>query len=164
VKSSFDKSGKQGAWVLLVAVFAAGLYSVVRGCGVNEESRVRAAVYAGVVALEKKNMLKCASMVSESFRDKHGNDRASLLGGIKVFFNEYQDLKIDVKQLKIEIKGPQADCRARFVCYFKNTGDAQLYYDNGTLDLRFQKEEGLWKVRGLEYSGSNATLFLQSVA
>lgn len=150
--------------VLFVAAFAVGLYFVVRGCGVNEESRVRSAVYAGVVALEKKNAIKCASLISESYQDKYGNDKVSFLKAVTEFFNEYQDLKIDIKQLKIEVRGPQAGAEARFVCYFKNSGDAQVYYDNGKLDLRFQKEEGLWKVRALEYSGSNEILFLQSVA
>jgi len=41
--------------------------------------------------------------------------------------------------------------------------DVEVYYDNGKWGLRFQKEEGLWKVRALEYSGSNEMLFLQSV-
>ena len=66
--------------------------------------------------------------------------------------------------LKIDIEGAQAAADISFKAYFRKPGDAQLYYDNGKLEVRLDKGSGRWKAVSIEYSGSSEILFLQTVA
>jgi hypothetical protein len=147
--------------VVLGAIFA---YALIRAFGENDESRVRRAVYAGIVAFEKTDIVKCSPLISDAYEDTFGNNKTAVLRFLSEIFKDFKDFKVVVKKLKVRVKGAEAGGDVWFICYFKKISDEKLYYDSGKIEFGFVKEHKSWRVKIIEYSGSNELLFLQSVA
>jgi len=147
--------------VVLGAIFA---YALIRVSLENDESRVRRAVYAGIVALENTDIVKCAPLISDAYEDTFGNNKAEVLRFISEIFKDFKDFRVVVKKLKVKVKGTEAGGDVWFTCYFKKISDEKLYYDSGKIEFGFANEHKSWRVKKIEYSGSNELLFLQSVA
>lgn len=159
------ESKKQFA-IILGAVFCAiVLYAMIRIFSEDDESRVRKTIYAGVLAVERQDILKCGLLLSDDYQDSYGHNKAMVLKFVSEIFKEYKSFKIHIKQLKIEIKESSAEADIAFKCYFKKWGDEKrMYYDTGKLKVHFDKEGRRWKVKKIEYTGANELLFIQSVA
>lgn len=160
------ESKKQGLIILVFIVCAVFVYLFIRFVTEDEEARVRRVVYAGVLAVEKEDVLKCMSLVSSAYEDPNGNDKTYLMRIVTQIFKEFREFKVDIKKVKIEIGESGADSEVSFKCYFKKPGQDQIYFDTGRLKLHFQKEEDRWLVRSMEYLGAKEleSLFLQGVA
>jgi len=159
-----NRNGKSGRIVFFVALAAAVLYLCVRLFSVDDESRIRKVVYSGVVGFEREDIFRCASIISDNYSDQYGNSKASFIGIIKDLFSDYSDLRVEIKQLQINVEKEGSGADVGFVCYFKKTGEKQIYYDKGKLKIIFRKEAGHWKIFSVDYSGSKDILFIQSVA
>ena len=159
-----NRHGKTGAIVFIVTLAAAVLYLCVRLLSVDDESRVRKVVYSGVVGFEREDILRCASIISDNYSDQYGNSRAVFIGIIKDIFSDYSDIRVEIKQLQIKAEENDSVADVGFVCYFKKTGQKQIYYDKGKLKIIFKKDDGRWKIYRVDYSGSKDILFIQSVA
>lgn len=158
------ESKKQFLVILCVALVAIFAYALIRTFSENDESRVRRAVYTGIVAFEKTDARKCAQLISDAYEDTFGNNKAEFLRFLSEIFKDFKDFRIVVKKLKVKVKGTEAGGDVWFTCYFKKIGDEKLYYDSGKIEFDFVKELKDWRVKKIEYSGSNELLFLQSVA
>ena len=150
--------------ILGVTLGAILAYTLIRVFSENDESRVRRAVYAGIVLIEKKDIQKCAPLISDGYEDTFGNDKASVLRFLSGIFKDFKDFKVIVKKLKVKANGAEAAGKVWFICYFRQIGDEKLYYDPGKIEFEFVKELKDWRVKKIGYSGSNELLFLQSVA
>ena len=159
------ESKKPGLIILAIIFCAVALYLTIRISTEGDEARIRRTIYAGVLAAEKGDALRCISFVSNSYADSYGNDKASLLKVIMRVFRDFKNFKIDIKKIKIEIKEAGAKAEISFKCYFKKPGQDQIYYDTGRLKVSFQKEEGRWRVSSTEYQGAKEleSVFLQGV-
>ncbi len=164
MSSVYNKHGRQIVLILIVCALAVIVYLVVRGLSQDEESRIRKVVYNAVVCVEKEDIGRCSRLISERYEDKAGNTRFIFLKILSQVFDEYESFKIDIKKLDVTVEGSSASADIGFVCYFKQAGKKQLYYDKGKLDVKFEKEGGAWKVTRAEYSGSGEILYLQGVA
>lgn len=149
---------------MVVALCAASSYITLRFLQENDESRVRRVVNMAASAIEKEDVLVLASLVSEDYTDKDGNNKADVLAVVGAFLREFSDVKIEIKQLIIEFREGSAECEIAFRCFVKKKGDPQLYGDSGKLKVVFRKADSRWKVLGLEYRGVDELLFLQSAA
>lgn len=158
------ESKKQLFVILCVALGAIFTYALIRAFSEDDESRVRRAAYAGIVAFEKTDIRKCAPLISDTYEDTFGNNKAEVLRFLFEIFKDFKDFRIVVKKLKVKVKGTEAGGDVWFTCYFKKIGDEKLYYDSGKIEFDFVKELKDWRVKKIEYSGSNELLFLQSVA
>lgn len=158
------ESKKQLFLIFGVAFCAFLVFVSIRIFSENDESRIRKTVYAGILAVEKKDIPRCAHLVSETYKDDYGNDKEHLLKIARDIFKAYEEFRIMIKRLKIEVKGSEGSANIGFTCYFKKPGDKNIYYDSGELKVYFHQENEAWKVSQLEYKGSNELLFLQSVA
>lgn len=152
------------ALIFLVSLASVLAYFAVRSCGETDESRIRKVVYTGVLCVEQGDLARCLPLVSDRYSDEYGNSKLAFLKLVKGIFADFRDIKVEVKQLIVEVKGEEAEADVAFMCVFRKTGDAQLYYDNGKLKARFRKEGGRWKVHSVTYEGAGEMLFLQSVA
>ena len=159
-----NREGKQGLFILSVVVVAIIVYAGLRVLGENEESRIRKVINTAVLAVEKNDTLRCASLVSGAYEDKYGNSKLTLLRIVQEIFNEYKDFKVVIKQMNIEIKDNASSADVAFTSYFKQAGESQIYYDSGKIKVGLIKEDGRWRIHNLEYLGSQEMLFLQSVA
>ncbi len=159
------ESRKQLGIILGVVFFAIALYVMVRVLGEDDESRVRKVVYAGVLAIERHDLLMCGRLISDAYEDSYGYNKAAILQFISSIFKGQEFIKVEIKQLKIEVKEAGAEADIGFKSYFKKRGvDEKIYYDTGKLKVYFQKEDRRWKVREIKYTGSHELLFIQGVA
>jgi hypothetical protein len=155
---------KQGLFILTAILCAVGVYLVVRLYGENDESRVRKTVYKGVVAVERKDLPRLMSLVSDTYLDTYGNNKGSLLRIAANIFREHRDLKVDIGKLKIQVKKDAADCLIGFKLLFRKNTEDQLYYDSGEMTVHFVKDGLRWKAQSVEYTGSDQLLLLPAVA
>ncbi len=150
--------------ILCVSVIAILAYTLIRALSENDESRVRGLVYAGIVAVEKMDPAKCEMLISDTYEDASGNNKAAIVSFLLDIFKDFKDFKVVVKKILVKIDGADALGNIWFTCYFRKPGDEKLYYDSGKIEARFVKENKTWRVKKIEYSGSNELLFLHSVA
>jgi len=160
------ESKKQGLIILAILFCAVALYLAIRVSTEGDEGRIRRVIYAGVLAVEKGDALRCISFVSTSYADPYGNDKASLFKVIMQVFRDFKSFKIDIKKIRIETEEAGGQAEISFKCYFKKPGQDQFYYDTGRLKVSLRKEEGRWRVNSMEYQGAKEleSLFSQGVA
>jgi hypothetical protein len=147
--------------IVLSAVVIYTLVSVLRE---NDETKIRRAIYAGIVGIEKNDAARYGRVLSSSYRDDDGRDKAAVLKITADAFREYKPFKVEIKALRIDAEGLGATSQIGFRCLFKREGDTRLYYDAGKIVASWRKEEADWKIVKIEYIGSHEILFLPAVA
>jgi hypothetical protein len=158
------ESRRQRLLVFIFVLVAVTLYWSVRSFLENEESRVRKAVYAGALAVEREDLRRCAALISDSYADPSGNDKPMLLRAASSIFREYRKFRVEIKSLDIRLDDGQAQADIGVQCYFKKPDDERVYYDTGKLSVDFRKEGNRWCVASLAYEGMDELLFLPAVA
>jgi hypothetical protein len=154
-----------GRFIFGVAFLAVISYALVSFLQENDEAKIRRAVYAAVLGVERNEPARYGRVLSASYRDAYGHDKASVLKIVADAFKDYKPFKVEVKALKIEVQGPEATAQIAYRCLFKkNAGGDQVYYDAGKLIVSWRKETSGWKIVKIEYTGSQEMLFLPVVA
>ncbi len=154
----------QGVLVVIVAICAVLAYWAIRFATQDEESRLRKLIYSAVVMVEREDIDKCGLLMSPDYQDSYGNNKKEILDLIKKTFRDFHNLKVDIKNIKIEIDGPGAKASIGFMACFKVKDGEQFYYDTGKLGLSFKKQKSLWKIFSIEYVSLNELLFMEAVA
>ena len=80
-------SGHQLKVIVVVSVSALLIYGLIRTLSVDDESRVKKVIYTGALAVEQRNLFRCASLIDESYQDDSGYDKMNVLGFLREFFN-----------------------------------------------------------------------------
>lgn len=150
--------------IFSVALLALIVYFAVRISSEDEESRLRKTIYTAAVAVESRDVGRCSRFVAPEYADNYGNNKFMLLSLISGIFKDYEDIKVDIRKINIEIDGVKADAGIGFKCYFKPFNEDKIYYDAAKLNIKFKKENKLWKAVEIEYIGSNEILYIQAVA
>lgn len=157
---------KQRAIIFMTILGAFLVYALIRIVTEDDEARIRKVVNAAVLAVEKCDAQKGDLLISDTYSDKYGNDKAALIRLIVNIFKDLREVNVDLKRLKIEVKPEEGKGEAdiAFGLYFKKRADEQLYGDKAKLKVYFQKEGKLWKVHEVEYIGADELLFIQTIA
>ena len=160
------ESKKQLLLILGVAFCAVFVYGALRIFVADDESLIRRVVYSEVLNAERQNIPKCGEFVSEGYSDQYGNTKQALLDRATRILKRLRQLKVVIKQLRIDVKDFKAEGNIGFTCYFKKAQalDEKKYYDHGKLKVLFRKETGRWKIYEIGYTGSSELLFSQGVA
>jgi hypothetical protein len=120
----------------------------------GEEGRIKRVIYAAKSATEQENLFKCISFISQSYADRYGNDRRSLLLIGKEIFQAYDNIIIGIRQLKIssDTDTAEAEVEATGIAINVERKETNIF-ETETIKflIFFQKEEGGWKVRRLEF-------------
>ncbi|MDD5019432.1 MAG: hypothetical protein PHH75_04880 [Candidatus Omnitrophica bacterium] len=153
-------------FILGIAVLAVLFYVAVSIFTENDEARVRRAVYTGVAGLEHNDPRLYGRIISSSYMDDDGNDKAAVLKKAGDLFKEYKPFRVEIKAMKIEVEGLEATSTIGYRCLFKrDEPDKKIYYDAGKVTAFWRKESaGDWKIVKIEYMGSHEILFLPVVA
>lgn len=121
----------------------------------GEEGKIRKFILRGKEAVEAKNILACAEMVSERYQDKYGNDRQNLIYAAKEAFNYYKQVFVHIE--KIEIKIDDAKMLASVEIAALVVGQTQangrekiLEGEKGRFRVRLGKEDKKWRLLEIE--------------
>ncbi|QAT16508.1 hypothetical protein BU251_01575 [Candidatus Velamenicoccus archaeovorus] len=154
-----------GRFIFGVAFLAVIGYALVSFLQENDEAKIRRTVYAAVLGVERNEPARYGRVLSASYKDEYGNDKASVLKIAADAFKDYKPFKVEIKALKTEVQGPEATTQIAYRCLFKKSGGSgQIYYDAGKLIASWRKETSGWKIVKIEYTGSQEMLFLPVVA
>ena len=142
------------------------LHSVIKGIFEGEEGRLKRLIYSAKRAVERENFIKCASYVSFDYEDKHGNDRNGLFLIVRWFFGEYDNIFIKITELEIEVTDQNALAEIEAVIYGRRDDSSKkviFEYDKSRFKVEFKKEQGNWKVIGLEFFEPEDVLSLPGI-
>lgn len=119
----------------------------------GERGKIKRIIYAAKVATEKENLARCISFISHNYADKYGNDRRNLLLFAQKAFNTYENLIIDIGQIKISLDTDTAEAEVEATGVARNVeGKEKDIFETGAIKflIFFQKEEAGWRVIKLE--------------
>jgi len=154
-----------GRFIFGVVLLAVVSYALVTFLQENDETRIRRAVYAAVLGVERNEPARYGRVLSPLYKDEYGNDKAAVLKTVADAFKDYKPFKVEIKALKIETEGEGATTQIAYRCLFRKSGGAeQIYYDAGKLIACWRKETSGWKIVKIEYTGSQEMLLLPVVA
>ena len=106
-------------------------------------------------AIEKEDVLRLSSYLSFDYHDQYGYDRRQLLFLGNQVFKEYQDIALQVKDLKIEVNETDGQAQMQVLGLARKSGETQdenqLEYDTIKFKINFKKEKGNWKIIELEF-------------
>lgn len=113
----------------------------------------------GKKAVEAKNLLTCANMVSTDYKDKYGNDRQSLIYATKSFFAYYKDIFIHIEKMQITLDQTKTQADVEIVALIvgrskDNKSEKILEGLEGERDrfrIRLVKEEKQWRLLEIEF-------------
>lgn len=131
---------------IAVLLFVAVALSIT-SCGkeLTEEEKIEALIRDAAEKAEAKDIRGVMKHVSESYKDKQGNDRNQIKGILFIYFQRYEKIGIFIRGMEIEVEGDNAAAEVKLIF----TGGADIIPESGSgyiLDLKLNREEGDWRV------------------
>ncbi len=140
-------------WTLVIAVAVLLAFLGYSFFFASDETRIARTIEKGRRAFEKEQLLRMLSFISSDYRDEYGYEKSSLLGSMRTFFSEHND--IQVKILKMEITVTPEDGVAVVNLLLAFGGDVvderfqgrALHQEEGTsVRIDMKKEGRAWRV------------------
>jgi len=106
-------------------------------------------------AVETKNILSCAEMISSDYHDKYGNDRQSLLYVFKEAFGYYRQILVHIESMEIALSDSKTEASVEIVALAvgrtqQNSTEKILEGEKGRLKIKLIKENKKWHLREAE--------------
>ena len=141
-----------GLGIIAILIF----YTFFKSIFPSEGARVRKFILEGKRAVETKNILACAGMISTNYQDRYGNDRQSLIYTAREAFAYYKDVLITVEKMKIQLNEAkdQADVEIVALVLFRskdNRIEKMFEGEKGRFRVKLVKEDKSWRVQELEF-------------
>lgn len=135
----------------------------------GEKARVRRFILQGKKAVESKNILTCANMISKDYQDKYGNDKQGLIYIAKEVFGYYKSIFVHVDEMEIELDDSKKEADVEIVALVegltqKNNAEKILEGEKGRFKVRLIKEDRRWQVLELEFFEAPITIMGQSIS
>jgi len=153
-----------GRFIFSVALSAVLIFALVNAFSVNDEKRIKRALYAAILGIEKNDASRYSRVLSLRYKDDSGLGKAEVLALAEKAFRDFKPFKMELKRLIIKPQGDSAESEIAFRCLFRKEGDEKIYYDAGKVMASWRREEGGWKIVKMQYTGSTDMLFLPAVA
>lgn len=122
----------------------------------SEEAKIRRFILKGKRALEKKDILTCAQLVSLNYKDKYGNNHDSLIGITKEVFAYYKEITIVIEKMDIYFNETKDTAKVELlvlaVCRRSGGMSESLFEgDKGKVRLELVKEDNAWQLKEIEF-------------
>jgi hypothetical protein len=111
--------------ILVVAAVAVGFF-VVRGCGDEEEERVKRSLAAMVQAVESGDAEGLEDYVARDYTDRFGHDQQAAVRRVMNEVEHYPSVKITLAHLDIDLEEKNGIAWVRFLPEFAGEADAAL--------------------------------------
>ncbi|HNS31562.1 MAG TPA: hypothetical protein PKN36_01125 [bacterium] len=147
--------------LLFLAVLFIGLsvFLVKKYVLVSEKDRILRTMRSAETFLEKKDHVGFMKHLSMEYMDDYGHTWATLFFYVKSILTHYDDIKISLSQVDIEIKGDGKEKKAvvRFMAEVNAKGAAgESFSDLGRFTAEMKKDGTRWKVT---WFGENPYMF-----
>ena len=143
-------------WIVIGVAVTGIAFFWLRNILAGEEGRVRKFILQGKHVVMSKNLLTCANMISQSYHDRYGNDRSSLIYAAKEFFAYYRKIFINIERMDIKLNGTKTQADVEIVALMigksqQNSTEKILEGEKGKARVRLIKEENKWKLAELDF-------------
>jgi len=147
---------RKSRFIAIIIILCAALIAIPRLKILFEgdKGRIERIIYSAKNATQREDLLTCISFISYDYSDKYGNTRRSLLLAAKQAFQDYEDIIIGIRQLKIDVDKDtaKAEVQATGIARKVNRKETNIFEkDTVKFLIFFKKEEGDWKVVELEF-------------
>lgn len=135
----------------------------------TEKARVSRFILQGKKAVESKNILTCANMISKDYYDKYGNDKQSLIYIAKEVFGYYKSIFVHIGEMEIEIDDSKKMANVEIIALVvgqtqQDNAERILEGEKGRFRVRLIKEDRRWQVLELEFFQTPITIMGQSIS
>jgi len=118
---------------------------------------VRQAIDTVVKAVNERKLAPVTAAVSEQYSDEEGNKKEQIVGYLRAQFILRQNLYLVVKLSSLEFPEPGRARVVAFAAMAATSGGAlpdlrNLSADVYRFDIRMADEDGVWRVRGADWS------------
>lgn len=146
-------------WAVIISLAAFFAYNILQDAFGGEQARIKKFIMTGKARIEKKNLLGISDMVSFDYKDKYGNDRATLVFGVKSFVSYYKDVFINIESVDVKLNEARTEADVEVVALIiGRTGQGAsgavtqgLEGEKGKFRLKLVKENDGWKLLDLEF-------------
>lgn len=146
-------------WAVAISLIAFFAYNILQDVFGGEEAHIRKFVMTGKARIEKKNILGLSDLISFDYKDKYGNDRATLVFGAKNFVSYYKDVFINIESMDIKLNEAktEADVEVTALIIGRTGGAASetigqgLEGEKDKFRLKLIKKEDGWKLLNMEF-------------
>ncbi|MEZ4268107.1 MAG: hypothetical protein R3F39_17210 [Myxococcota bacterium] len=111
--------------VVVIAVLAVGFFAV-RGCGNEEEERVKRSLAAMVEAVETGDREALEMYIARDYSDRFGHDQETAVTRVMNEVEHYPSVKVTLAHLDISIEDKSGFATVRFVPEFEGEADEAL--------------------------------------
>jgi len=153
---------------VVAAIILIAAYHWFQNVTQGEEGRVRQCILAAKKAVEEKNLFAIDDMISRSYQDTYGNDRESLLYGIKEVLDYYERIFISIESITISLDEAKTQAEAEVVAVAigvdrQKNKESFFEGEKGRIKARFVKEENTWRLAEITFF-EPMTLMGQTIA
>lgn len=150
------RADKTYIWIGLAVLTIFIFYTFFKSIFMPEESRVRKFILEGKRAVETKNILVCAGMISTNYQDKYGNNRQTLIYVTKEFFNYYKNIFVHIESMDIKLDDSETkadvEILALVLCQSKEDKPEKIFEgEKGRFRVKLVKEDKKWQVLEIEF-------------
>lgn len=143
-------------WTIIVSTVLFIFYAWFQDIFSGEQGRVRKFILRGKKAVETKNILSCADMISTDYRDKYGNDRQSLIYFTKEIFSYYRKIIVHIEDMQIGLDDSKTGACVEIVALVigqtqQNDAEKILEGEQGRFKIKLVKENKRWQLLELEF-------------
>ena len=154
-------------WAVAISLVAFLAYNVFQDVFGGEQARIKKFIMTGKARIEKKNLLGISDMVSFNYKDKYGNDRSTIVYGVKSFVSYYKDVFINIESVEIKLNEAKTEADVEVIALIigrtmkqENRDTSQkgcvpvmqgLEGEKDKFRLKLVKEEDGWKLLELEF-------------
>ncbi len=137
--------------VAIILLHAVGFYVLYTYVLISDETRIRRVIEKGRKAIEEESLLTAATLIADNYRDEYGQDRGTVLGGLRSLFQSTENLQIDIHSTEITVDNEDAEAVVTFSLSGEHGGHSfrDIAPDRKTGgSVYFAKGDGGWKVAG----------------
>ena len=129
---------------LFIIIFLVVAFIVVQNIWTSEESRVKKVISSIEKAVERKDVAGGMWHIAGDYSDDLGMDYQGVAFFLKNIFETANNLSVDIKDLKIDVKGDRSG--VSFVAYIHAAGTSQNEAGTSRFNVSLRKEGSVWKV------------------
>lgn len=138
-----------------LAIFAA--YLAYKHFSVTEEDRVMAVFDTVEQGLEKKNPMKCLSVLSAHYSDSGGRNRGDVRNLLLIMARASKEIRVSFGKESLEIDGDTSKVRLAVsvqIQWGDQKSSSLAQEGSNSVQVNLRKEDGKWMVTGAEFPDS----------